>query len=153
MMKKWLLTFIITGLWLQTVKAEEIIYQTMLVVVNPNSQLTQLSEKQVMSLFLGRSKFLPNGGGKVKAIDYPIDSSERATFYQALTGKNIADIDAYWARLKYSGRVSPPQALENSRQILQMVAEQDTAIAYLPSQYEDSIAQSGLQTVLTMQLN
>ncbi len=127
--------------------------QALLVVVNPAANINELSEKHVTALFLGRAKFLPGGSGRVKAIDYPVDSDVRAAFYQALTGRNIADIDAYWARLTYSGSASPPQALSNSEQILQMVAQQESAIAYLPGEYQEQVAARGLQTVLTVEIN
>lgn len=119
------------------------------IVVNSNAQFDQLNQKQVMSLFLGRSKFFPSGN-KVKAIDYPVDSSQRAAFYQALTGKNIAAIDAYWARLKYSGRVNSPQPLADSQQIIKAVSEEPGTIAYLPVEAQALAKANGLKTVLTM---
>lgn len=120
-----------------------------LVVVNQESGLTQLSQKQVLSLFLGRAQFLPTGG-RVKTFDHPIDSDHRASFYQSLTGKNIADIDAYWARLKYSGRASPPKALDNAEAIIKELSEHKAGLSYLPSAYATSLADNGLVSVLTM---
>ncbi len=120
-----------------------------LVVVNESSGLTELSQKQVMSLFLGRAQFLPDGT-RVKTFDFPVDSATRAGFYQRLTGKNIADIDAYWARLRYSGRASPPQVLADGDAIIQRVSEQGAALAYLPAQFKDTLAANGLRAVLTM---
>lgn len=123
-----------------------------IVVVNSNSGLHSLSKDQVIGLFLGRTQFLPTGS-KVKPIDYPIDSNNRANFYYALTGKNIADIDAYWARLRYSGRASPPQPLENEEEIMARLQSQDSAIAYLPSKYVSVLKKYGLISVLTMRYN
>lgn len=120
-----------------------------LVVVNENADLTALSQKQVLSLFLGRAQFLPSGS-RVKTIDYPVDSQVRADFYQSLTGKNIADIDAYWARLRYSGRASPPQPLADSNAIMAMVRQQKAALAYLPANYKGDLAANGLKAVLTV---
>ncbi|UAA37826.1 hypothetical protein KIH87_14105 [Paraneptunicella aestuarii] len=123
-----------------------------LVVVNSNSGLTSLSQEQVISLFLGRTQFLPTGS-KAKPFDFPIESNNRASFYEALTGKNIADIDAYWARLRYSGRASPPLPLSNSEEIIKRLREQDSAIAYLPAEYASSLDELGLKAVLTMRYN
>ena len=120
-----------------------------LVVVNQNAELTTLSQKQVLSLFLGRAQFLPSGS-RVKTIDYPVDSKVRADFYQSLTGKNIADIDAYWARLRYSGRASPPQPLADSNAIMAMVRQQEAALAYLPANFKGDLAANGLKAVLTV---
>lgn len=123
-----------------------------LVVVKADSTVSALNKKQVMGLFLGRAKFLPSGD-KVKALDFPIASAVRAEFYRALTGKNIADIDAYWARLQYSGRATPPEPMENSEKIMQMVSKEKRAIAYLPGYYQNQLAANGLKTVLTMQID
>ena len=124
----------------------------LIVVVKMDSEISHLSQKQVMSLFLGRAKFLPTGG-KAKPLDFPTDSITRADFYRALTGKNIADIDAYWARLKYSGRASPPQSFESGEKIIEMVSRLDDAIAYLPEQFEGQLSEKGLKSVLTVRIN
>lgn len=120
-----------------------------LIVVNADADIEQLSKKQVISLFLGRAKFLPSGE-KAQALDFPIESTSRASFYYALTGKNIADIDAYWARLKYSGKASPPTPVDNDEQIIAVVSSVSAAIAYLPVEREDELQQMGLKTVLSM---
>jgi len=120
-----------------------------LIVVNADADIGQLSKKQVISLFLGRAKFLPSGE-KAQALDFPIESTSRASFYHALTGKNIADIDAYWARLKYSGKASPPTPVDTDEQIIDVVSKVSAAIAYLPSAREDELQQMGLKTVLSM---
>lgn len=120
-----------------------------LIVVNADADIEQLSKKQVISLFLGRTKFLPSGE-KAQALDFPIESSSRASFYHALTGKNIADIDAYWARLKYSGKASPPTPVDTDEQIIALVGSVPAAIAYLPVEHEEDLQQMGLKTVLSM---
>lgn len=120
-----------------------------LVVVSAQSNVEQLSQKQVMGLFLGRAKFLPDGD-RVKALDHPLDSENRAEFYQALTGKNISDIDAYWARLKYSGRANPPVPVESSEQIIQLLSRESGIIAYLPVSYSTVLKERGITPVLSI---
>ena len=120
-----------------------------LIVVKADADIEKLSKKQVISLFLGRTKFLPSGE-KAQALDFPIESPKRASFYHALTGKNIADIDAYWARLKYSGKASPPTPVDSDEQIIALVSSVSAAIAYLPLEREEDLQQMGLKTVLSM---
>lgn len=122
-----------------------------LVVVNKNSELTALSQKQVISMFLGRAQFLPSGV-RVQTFDFPVDSALRAKFYQRLTGKNIADIDAYWARLRYSGRASPPLALQNAQAIIEKLNQHKAGLAYLPWEFESKLAANGLKAVLILHL-
>lgn len=120
-----------------------------IVLISGQSGTANLTQKQVMSLFLGRSRYLPDGD-KVTALDHPIESEIRASFYRALTGKNISDIDAYWARLKYSGRASPPLPVETSEEIIEILSQEPGVIAYLPATYKDTLAKMGILPVLTM---
>lgn len=125
---------------------------TWLIVVNEQSSINQITQKQVMGLFLGRTSFLPTGT-RAKPLDFPIKSNSRASFYQQLTGKDIAEIDAYWARLRYSGKSSPPQPLNSSDDIMNLVSNNKGIIAYLPAILENSLAEKGLKSILTIGLN
>lgn len=120
-----------------------------IVLVSGQTGVENLTQKQVMSLFLGRSRYLPDGD-RVTALDHPIESETRASFYRALTGKNISDIDAYWARLKYSGRASPPLPVQTSEEIIEILSQESGVIAYLPATYKEALAKMGLSPVLTM---
>jgi len=116
------------------------------VIVSSQSELTSLSRKQVMSLFLGRARSFPNGG-VAKAFDNEIGSTIREQFFEGLTGKSISDIDAYWARLRYSGRASPPKVLESMAEILKEVSQNKSAIAYVQEQDPDELAQKNIIVV------
>ncbi len=119
------------------------------VIVNAQSQLTQLNRKQVMSLFLGRARSFPNGKS-TKAFDYQIGSQLRENFFEWLTGKSISDIDAYWARLRYSGRTSPPRVVSDTEAILYIVAKNQSAIAYIRQQDPAQLASLGIVVVHTI---
>ncbi len=119
------------------------------VIVNVQSELTLLNRKQVMSLFLGRARSFPNGKS-TKAFDYQIGSQLRKNFFEWLTGKSISDIDAYWARLRYSGRTSPPKVITDMNTILNIVAQNQSAIAYTRLQDPEHLARLGIVVVHTI---
>ncbi len=119
------------------------------VIVNVQSELTELNRKQVMSLFLGRARSFPNGKS-TKAFDYKIDSQLRENFFEWLTGKSISDIDAYWARLRYSGRTSPPRVVSDLDTILFIVSKNQNAIAYIRQQDPAQLARQGIVVVHTL---
>lgn len=119
------------------------------VIVNRQSELTELTQQQVVGLFLGRARNLPNGKA-AKAIDNKIGSDIRARFFEVLTGKSISDIDAYWARLRYSGRASPPSELDDTSSILEAVRQNQDAIAYIPWQDPEELAQQDIVVVYTV---
>ena len=132
--------------------AEEEGIQTIQVIVSSQSELTSLSRKQVMGLFLGRARSFPNGIN-AKAFDHEVGSSIRARFFEGLTGKSISDIDAYWARLRYSGRASPPKVIEGMAGILKEVSQNQHAIAYIQGQNLDELAQQDILVVHTIDAN
>ena len=119
------------------------------VIVNVQSELTQLNRKQVMSLFLGRARSFPNGKS-TKAFDYQMGSVLRENFFEWLTGKSISDIDAYWARLRYSGRTSPPRVINDLDTILYIVSKNQNAIAYIRQQDPAHLASLGIVVVHTI---
>ncbi len=119
------------------------------VIVNVKSELTELNRKQVMSLFLGRARSFPNGKS-TKAFDYQIGSQLRENFFEWLTGKSISDIDAYWARLRYSGRTSPPKVISDLDTILYIVRQNQNAIAYIRQQDPARLAKQGIVVVHTL---
>lgn len=102
-----------------------------------------------MGLFLGRARNFPNGIA-AKPFDNEIGSDIRQQFFEQLTGKSISDIDAYWARLRYSGRATPPKALDNVDSILNEVSQNQHAIGYVRGQSQDTLAAKGITVVHTL---
>jgi len=48
-----------------------------------------------------------------------------------LTDRPLAQINAYWARLMFSGRATPPRMLPDTSSILQAVSQNRDAIGYV----------------------
>lgn len=99
----------------------------LVVIAHPESGLDSLSRSQVIQYYTGRSKSTP-GGEPLAMIDV---EPARARFYQALLGRDVAEIDAYWARLKFSGQTLPPMLVLSDQAALDRVARQRNAIAYI----------------------
>ena len=123
--------------------------QAIQVIVNDQSQMRTLNRQQVMSLFLGRSRNFPNGKAS-KTFDHKVGSPLRQNFFEWLTGKSISDIDAYWARLRYSGRTSPPKVLINQSETIKRVGSNPNAIAYVREQDPILLAKKGIVVVHTL---
>jgi hypothetical protein len=99
-----------------------------------------------MGLFLGRSRFFPNGQ-KARPLDYTVDSTLRTRFFETLTGKNIADINTYWATLRYSGRFNPPKAFALETDILQQLQGDLDTIAYLHAASIEELERQNLKVL------
>lgn len=100
------------------------------VIVHPQSDVSTLSKRELINIFMGRYRFFPSGR-VATPLDLPRQDSKRISFYLGLTGRNAADLDAYWARLVLTGAAARPQELSNEEAVLERVAHDPSAIGYV----------------------
>lgn len=118
-----LITFLITSLPLKNSFADS---STIVLVVHHTSPITEISRQQATHLFFGRINSLPNTG-IIEVIDYqPL----REEFYQALVNQNIAEINAYWARLRFSGKTRPPRQVFTFKELTNQLTLYNNTISY-----------------------
>lgn len=103
------------------------------VVVGVSSPIAQLSREEVINIFMGRYRLLP-AGAAVVPVEPGADTASRRSFYASLLGKSVADIRAYWARLVFSGRTSPPDEVPNDGDVVARVAKDPLALGYVDRQ-------------------
>lgn len=121
---------VLFALWLpvRAVTAAELV-----LIVNRDSGISSLSREQVSHLFLGRVKMLPSGArANVMEVE-PL----RAGFYRRLLGRDIAEINAYWARLQFSGRTQAPLRVVDTTAAISRVAQDRDAVAFVDVVPED----------------
>ncbi|PLY06916.1 MAG: hypothetical protein C0622_00455 [Desulfuromonas sp.] len=109
----------------------------MVVIVHPKNGTESMNQRQLVDLYMGRSMNFPNGEPAL-TLDQAANSQARADFYHLLVDKNLAQVNAYWARLLFTGRSTPPRPLDDSRAVLKAVSENPSAIGYLDSSEIDS---------------
>ena len=109
----------------------------LVVVVNAQSSVEQLSKTQVVNIFLGHNRELPNGVA-ANPVDLPFGLPEKAAFYQALVNKDLDQIAAYWSRLVFAGSTSPPMQASTVQEALQYVANHRGGIAYMDRRSADT---------------
>jgi len=66
-------------------------------IVNPANTLSEMTLKNVKKIYLGKSKFFPDGG-KVIPADQAEKSTVRKIFYEVMIGKSAAKLKAYFYR-------------------------------------------------------
>jgi len=104
------------------------------VIAHPKNNIDRMTPQQVQDIFLGRTRTFPNG-----RFALPIDqySPSRAAFYQRLTGRPVEQINAYWARIVFTGQASPPLRLPDDAAVVQTVRENEGAISYIDTIHLD----------------
>jgi ABC-type phosphate transport system substrate-binding protein len=103
-----------------------------LIIVNADNPTKALSSRQVVDLYMGRYQNFPNGEPAFP-LDLSPNSHLRERFYQRLTNKSIAEVNAYWARLLFTGRATPPRVLADPATVVRAVRENRGAIGYIDS--------------------
>ncbi|TMP45027.1 hypothetical protein CWB96_08220 [Pseudoalteromonas citrea] len=106
--------------------------QDIVVIVNKTNPTDALSHKAVVDMFMGKYLAFPDGS-MAQTYDYQKDSQIRSTFLSAITGRSINQINAYWSRVRFSGKVSPPQIFPDVMTVLDKVAHTANAVAYVPA--------------------
>lgn len=106
----------------------------MVVIMNVDSGIEHLSREQVINIFMGRYRKLPDDTVALP-LDIGRDTPERQFFYRHLLNKTLAEINAYWARLLFSGKTAAPEDVESQRKVLERVAHDTHALGYVDRQH------------------
>jgi hypothetical protein len=118
------------------------------IVVEKNNPQKSLTQKEAVDWFMGRRPSLSNGEFAL-LLDLPRDNATRADFYQALTGLSAAQVNSYWARLTFSGRITPPQTFKNEAAMIKALTRNPNAVGWLSTQPTDQ----RLRTLLVIKKN
>ena len=111
------------------------------VVAGAASPVGSLGAEEVARIFLGKTETTATGA-RVIAIDQPDGSPARAEFYRQITGKTLAQVRAYWARVIFTGKGQPPRQLDSAA-TAKLLAENPRAIAYV----ERTAVSAGMRVV------
>ncbi|MDK1287163.1 hypothetical protein [Pseudoalteromonas umbrosa] len=102
------------------------------IVVNKHNPIERIEKRQLIDMYMGKYLAFPNGHIAV-TLDYKKEHDLRRVFFEALTGRSISQVNAYWSRVKFSGKASPPQAYPTIDAIIDKVTTTPSAIAYIPA--------------------
>ncbi len=79
---------------------------------------------------MGRYATFPDGTIALP-LDLPVGDHVLDIFYKKITGRSVAQINAYWAKLIFNGRATPPQVAPDRKEVMEMVANNKNTIAYI----------------------
>jgi ABC-type phosphate transport system substrate-binding protein len=97
------------------------------VVVGHKNNPATLDITLVEDIFMGRVHYLDDGQTVTAVDQVPL----RAEFYLKVTGRPLEQIDAYWARIMFTGQNSPPKLLADDEAVLKTINENPNAIGYM----------------------
>jgi len=109
------------------------------VIIGHPSGPDSISANQVRDLYLNRSQALPDGQS-AKPFELPEGDATRAEFHSKVTGRNDAQLKAFWSQQVFTGRGQPPEEAGNASAMKAQVASTPGAIGYIDSaDVDDSV--------------
>lgn len=122
---------LLLGLWSTTARAE------LVVVVNARCGVALMTRNEVINIFFGRSRQFFNGV-EAQPVDLADANLDRERFYQALVGKDLSQVDAYWSRQVFSGRTRPPPKVATPDDVIKWVIANPGGIGFVDAAKVDA---------------
>lgn len=112
----------------------------LVVIVNSKAAASAMTKDEVAQFYLGKST-------SMTPIDQPESAPIRAEFYKKVTGKELSQAKALWAKLIFTGKASAPGEAAGAAEVKKMVASDPKAIGYI----DKSALDGSVKAVLTVQ--
>ncbi len=94
------------------------------IVVIENPKAPPLTKEQIADLFLGKNQGM-------KPLDQPNSAPVKAIFYQKVSGHDLSQVKATWARLIFTGKAQPPKEVSDGTAVKKVVASDPKAVGYI----------------------
>jgi ABC-type phosphate transport system substrate-binding protein len=118
---------LLVTLFIVSAQAEE----PLAVVVNRANPVNELSRSELIDLFMGKYVAFPND---VRAIPVELNNDHKikVEFYQNLVGMPLSRVNAYWSRLRFTGRKRTAVFKPNESDLIAFIIANEQAIGYVP---------------------
>ncbi len=111
--------------------------QAEIVVVVNNTNAAALTKNDVSRIFLGKMK-------KYTPVNVSSSNALRADFNKKALNKSSSQVKAYWSKLVFSGKGTPPKEFGSDAEIKAFVASNPNAIGYIDSASLDGTVKAAL---------
>ncbi|WP_255857449.1 phosphate ABC transporter substrate-binding protein [Bacterioplanoides sp. SCSIO 12839] len=127
---------LIKSLLISSVFLSAFSYAEISVIVSSNNHNDSLDKDNISRVFLGKTKNFPDGSQAVP-VDQKAGSSARESFNTNVLGKSSSQLKAYWSRLIFTGKGTPPKESGDDLAVKKLVAENPNLIGYVNSETVD----------------
>lgn len=98
------------------------------VIVNPTNG-NAIDEGTIKKIYLGKAKSFDDGT-KVNPVNQD-GNSVSDEFNDKVVGKSSSQLNAYWSKLVFTGKGTPPEKLANDQAVIDFVSANGDAIGYI----------------------
>ena len=106
------------------------VFAEVAVIINP-SNVSSVDADTIKKIYLGKSKSFSNGD-KVNPVNQD-GTSVTDEFNDKVVGKSSSQLNAYWSKLIFTGKGTPPEKLASDQAVIDFVAANNDAIGYIDS--------------------
>lgn len=106
------------------------------IIVHPSNN-SAIDADAVGRIFLGRDKSFADGQ---QAIPVSLPETEAATteFNDKILNRSSSQLKAYWSKLVFTGKGSPPKEMSNEAEMIKLIATNPSLIGYVSADKVDS---------------
>lgn len=98
------------------------------VIVNKGNS-SELTADAVKRIYLGKMDTFSDGT-PVSPLDIA-DGAVKDDFNQSIVGRNTSQVSAYWSKMIFTGKGTPPDVKPDENAVIDAVANNPTAIGYI----------------------
>ena len=116
-------------LWVPLALFSASVFAEVAVVVHP-SNAAVLNPEAIAQIYLGRSKSFPDGKAALP-LGQAEGSKTTEQFNQKVLNKSGSQIKAYWSKLVFTGKGTPPKEISTDAEMLELVSQNPSVIGYV----------------------
>lgn len=113
-----------------TLLISSVAFADMVVIVSAKNANYGLDQIDIEQIFLGKKSVFPDGV-KAVPIDQNEDSAVRTAFNDKVLGKTNSQLKAYWSRLIFTGKGTPPREAGGDADVVKLVADNPNLVGYV----------------------
>ncbi|MDP2575661.1 hypothetical protein Q8W40_25940 [Vibrio penaeicida] len=118
------------------------VFAELYIVVSDRSELESITKEQVAGLYLGRSRGKLNR--RITILER--NGEVRESFYEEISDLSLSQVNAHWAKLKFSGRVRAPLVMKSEEELIERLLRDKSALGYV----RNKPSHSQLKVILTI---
>ena len=99
------------------------------VVVHPANAAT-MDPAEIAKLYLGRSKSFADGNAAIPVAQAE-SSAATPVFNEKILNKTSSQMKAYWSKLVFTGKGTPPKELLSDKEVIDLVSQNPNMIGYI----------------------
>jgi ABC-type phosphate transport system substrate-binding protein len=101
------------------------------VIVHP-SNAAAMDKDAIKRIFLGKTRAFP-GGGEAVPVSLKEGSAESAEFTKGVLSKTPKQLKAYWAKMVFTGKGTPPRQMDDAGKLVELIAANPSLIGFVPA--------------------